>query len=61
MTAHQEGMIPGGRKASNMSVVVVVTVYPIPEHRAEVVAALARLSACIWCHQPDLPVGPDGM
>jgi len=37
-----------------MSVFVVVTVYPIPEHRAEVVAALARLSACIWCHQPDL-------
>jgi hypothetical protein len=54
-------MIPGGRKASDMSVVVVVTVYPIPEHRAEVVAALARLSACIWCHWPDLPVGPDGM
>src|SRR5690348_10747492 len=39
MTAHQEGMIPGERKASDMSVVVVATVFPIPEYRAEVVAA----------------------
>jgi quinol monooxygenase YgiN len=39
MTAHQEGIIPGERKASDMSVVVVATVFPIPKHRAEVVAA----------------------
>ena len=44
-----------------MSVVVVVTVYPIPEHRAEVVAALARLSGRIWCHRPNLRVGAGGM
>jgi quinol monooxygenase YgiN len=32
-------MIPGMRKESDMSVVVVATAFPIPGHRAEVVAA----------------------
>jgi quinol monooxygenase YgiN len=42
MTEHtREGMIPGERKASDMSVVV-VTAFPIPEHRAEVVAAFEQ-------------------
>src|SRR5215469_11670039 len=39
MTARQGRMIPGGRGASDMSVVVVVAAFPVPEHRAEVVAA----------------------
>jgi quinol monooxygenase YgiN len=32
-------MILNGRKASDMSVVVVVTAFPVPERRAEVIAA----------------------
>jgi quinol monooxygenase YgiN len=32
-------MITNERKASDMSVVVVVTAFPVPEHRAEVIAA----------------------
>src|SRR5215471_6070839 len=32
-------MITNGRRTSDMSVVVVVTAFPVPEHRAEVVAA----------------------
>src|SRR5215467_10965174 len=34
-----EGMIINSRRAPDMSVVQVVTAFPIPEHRAEVVAA----------------------
>jgi hypothetical protein len=32
-------MITNGRNGSEMSVVVVVTAFPVPEHRAEVIAA----------------------
>jgi len=32
-------MMTNGRKASEMSVVVVVTAFPVPERRAEVIAA----------------------
>jgi quinol monooxygenase YgiN len=38
-------MIPGGRKASDISVAVVVTAFPVPEHRAEVVAAFEEAIA----------------
>ena len=31
---------PNGREASEMSVVVVVTAFPVPEHQADVIAAL---------------------
>jgi hypothetical protein len=41
-------MIPGGRKASDMSVVVVVTVPPVPGHRAEVVAAFEAAIARLY-------------
>jgi quinol monooxygenase YgiN len=34
-----KGMIPKGRTGSDMSVVVVVTAFPAPGHRAEVIAA----------------------
>ena len=37
-------MIPGGRKASDISVVV-VTAFPVPEHRAEVVASFEEAIA----------------
>jgi quinol monooxygenase YgiN len=32
-------MIPKERKPSEMSVVLVATAFPLPEHRAEVIAA----------------------
>jgi quinol monooxygenase YgiN len=38
-------MIPGGRKASGMSLVVIVTAFPIPQHRADVVAAFEEAIA----------------
>jgi quinol monooxygenase YgiN len=38
-------MTTNGRKAPEMSVVVVVTAFPIPEHRAEVVAAFEEAIA----------------
>jgi quinol monooxygenase YgiN len=38
-------MIPGGRKTADMSVVVVATALPIPEHHAEVVTALEEAIA----------------
>jgi quinol monooxygenase YgiN len=34
-----EGVISSERKAPGMSVVVIVTAFPVPEHRAEVIAA----------------------
>jgi hypothetical protein len=37
-------MITNGRRTSDMSVVVVVTALPVPEHRAEVVAAFEARS-----------------
>ena len=45
MTADQGRVIPGGEEASDMSVVVVVTAFPIPKHRAEVVAAFEEAIA----------------
>jgi quinol monooxygenase YgiN len=45
MTAHQGRGDPRREKASDMSVVIVVTAIPIPEHRAEVVAAFEEASA----------------
>src|SRR5262245_46179791 len=56
-------MIPGGRKASEMSVVVVATAFPIPEYRAEVVAAFEEAIARVH-HEPGVELyalheGPD--
>jgi quinol monooxygenase YgiN len=38
-------MITNGRRASDMSVVVVVTAFPVPEHRAKVIAAFEKAIA----------------
>ena len=58
-----EGVISSERKAPGMSVVVIVTAFPVPEHRAEVIAAfeaaIARVHEEPGVERYALHEGPD--
>jgi len=54
-----EGTITNGRKAPEMSVVVVVTAFPTPGHRAEAVAAFEE--AIIRVHGEPRAVNVTGL